>query len=407
MQRAPASPPAQGPARPRVDRSLVQVRHREECLVCRRAKRVCVCGQIAPFEAAADVVFLQHPREARNVLGTVRMAHLQLPGSRLHKGVEFADDAAVQALLAAERARSVVLYPGRGARDAETLADDLDGLRPLVWIIDGTWAQARKMWNHNAWLRELPAYRLNPRELGRYRIRKEPAAHCLSTIEATAQLLDVIGGTPGQHSRLLTPFDAMVETQLGFVGQGSSRFRARPNRVARRVLWPEGFAAERVVLIHAEGDGVGARRYDEGAPPPALVELRVTRPGLGHAPHRFVLRAAATLGEAHRRVLGLDAAALAEAITSEALPAALAAILPADAICVSWGRHVQTLLGAALLPRLIDLKPLLTDFHKRKLGYIENAAQALGLAAPASEVRGERRLAALRALYLHALSARS
>ena len=94
---------------------------REVCYRCRRARAVCLCPALTPITPAARIVFLQHPREARNAIGTVRLAHLQLEGSTIIEGVELAASAETMALFERERARSVVLYPAKNARPAEEL----------------------------------------------------------------------------------------------------------------------------------------------------------------------------------------------------------------------------------------------------------------------------------------------
>ena len=61
------------------------------------------------------VLLLQHPRERRTPIGTARLAHLCLPGSELHVGVEFDEHPGVLAALAAAEAAgrpAHLLFPG-------------------------------------------------------------------------------------------------------------------------------------------------------------------------------------------------------------------------------------------------------------------------------------------------------
>ena len=71
-------------------------------------------------------------------IGTARMAHLSLPNSELHQGVEFTSHARVRELAAANG--TALLFPGDGAVDPSELAEPP---RTLI-VVDGTWAQARK-----------------------------------------------------------------------------------------------------------------------------------------------------------------------------------------------------------------------------------------------------------------------
>ncbi len=74
---------------------------------------VCVCSHVTPLPTRTRVVLLQHPREHRVGVGTARLAHLSLPASSLHVGLDFDGDAAVCAALASD-APTYVLFPGRG-----------------------------------------------------------------------------------------------------------------------------------------------------------------------------------------------------------------------------------------------------------------------------------------------------
>ncbi len=364
---------------------------REVCYRCRRAQRVCLCGAIEPIAPAAKVVFLQHPREARNVVGTTRIAHLALAGSRLFQGVDFTDDAHVMRALADEAAHSAVVYPGPGARPAEELAAREGPL--TLWIIDGTWSQARKIWKQNPWLQRLPAYRLAPEAPGNYRIRKEPAAHCLATIEATAQILDVVAGERGRHAGLIRAFDTMVERQLGFAHSGGGRKRIRRAKKPRTLQAPADFTPQKAVLIHAEGNGWPTRSDKH-----RLLELRLERVATGEV-RRWIVRSdvpphAIALGQ-----LGLSD--VDPALSPAELGEAIADFVSEDAWCVGYGQYTPALLTPlASLPRFFDLKPALVDFSKRRLGYVDDAIERLALGPlPATTSRGERRAAALRRIF--------
>ena len=157
-------------------------RGRELCLRCLRPASVCWCAELAPVTAATHVVFLQHPREGRVAIGTCRMAHLALAGSELHRGVCFERSPRVRALAADTSGDVAVLYPGDGACEPSALARTP---RTLI-VLDGTWRQARAMWRDNPSLHRLPRIGFMPEAPGNYRIRREPAPHCLATVEALA-----------------------------------------------------------------------------------------------------------------------------------------------------------------------------------------------------------------------------
>src|SRR5450432_3764072 len=191
---------------------------REMCWRCRRPTRVCYCASVRAIATRTRVVILQHPRESDVAINTARIAELCLSNSTLHVGLDFASDSGLQAALSNTAAPAILLYPSEGARDLAL--EPPPGPVTLV-VIDGTWWQASKLFKLNPFLRDLPRFGLSPTEESRYRIRREPAVHCLSTIEALASALGIPEGRPDGLLELLEPFDLMVETQLEFVARGN------------------------------------------------------------------------------------------------------------------------------------------------------------------------------------------
>lgn len=84
-----------------------------------------------------------------------------------------------------------VLYlGGRTKTESDAIGAQLEG----IVVLDGTWAQAKTMWWRNPWLLKLKRLVLNPTQPSLYgRLRREPRRECLSTIEAIAEALDVLG----------------------------------------------------------------------------------------------------------------------------------------------------------------------------------------------------------------------
>ena len=193
---------------------------REVCLHCRRPSAVCYCAHLVPLPTRTRVVILQHPREARVPIGTARMAHLMLPNSELlapqpvssDRAVLFGSHPRVQELTLdpAQVAVTALLFPGPGAQDPALLPEGT--IQNLV-VIDGTWAQARKVLKQNPILHRLPRIGLLPTRPGNYRIRREPAADCLATIEALALALGVLERAPDRFAQMLTAFTFMVDRQ--------------------------------------------------------------------------------------------------------------------------------------------------------------------------------------------------
>ncbi len=163
---------------------------REMCYACMAPKARCYCGELRPMRTRTEFVILMHPMEHRRErTGTGRLTSLCLANSRILVGVAF-DEGSEAGLLARDpSARSVLLYPADDASSpAETARSD-DG-RPLrVFLIDGTWACAKKMYRSSPILQALPKIRISPRTESRWLFKRQPAPGCLSTLEAVHELL--------------------------------------------------------------------------------------------------------------------------------------------------------------------------------------------------------------------------
>lgn len=238
---------------------------RPSCSRCRRPIRVCVCAALVPVESRTRVVFLQHPREARMPVSTCRLAHLSLPNSELHVGLGPEGDARLESI--AKEPGTMLLFPGPDATDVR----DLRAPPSTLIVVDGTWINARKLVVRSPLVAALPRIGFTPLHPSNYRIRREPAPHCVSTIEAVVHVLDALDERPGRFTPILGVFDRMVELQLTFIESGTTAAPARPRHLSRgSPLAAFRTLGDRLVLVSAAGyrqqSGIRwvARRFGTG-----------------------------------------------------------------------------------------------------------------------------------------------
>ncbi|MBL7715649.1 MAG: DTW domain-containing protein [Bdellovibrionales bacterium] len=191
------------------------------CLKCNRSGSTCYCDEIrahAPIVASTQIVILRHPRERKRSVGTAQMTHLMLKGSRLITDRDFDGHPQVQAITADPERVCVVLFPKPGCRNIEEnpfTPQELLGKKLTVFVIDGTWLDARQILRSNPGICSLPAISFNASKESEYQFRKQPAEHCLSTIESIQRVLSLT--EPGLSTgALLEVFRSMVQTQLEF-----------------------------------------------------------------------------------------------------------------------------------------------------------------------------------------------
>ena len=200
------------------------------CYRCFWPQPLCWCGSITPMATRTRFVFLMHPKEFKQEkAATGRLTHLCLTNSEVRMGIEFDAHDDVQALIRDPQNFPVLLYPGRDAinlsegrarplgapssRDEASdsnpggpsgpalpvgspavaaLAEQLHDRRLVVFILDATWALGRKMLRLSPSLQRLPRIMFTPSAPSRYVIKQQPHAGCLSTLEATHELLGAL-----------------------------------------------------------------------------------------------------------------------------------------------------------------------------------------------------------------------
>ena len=210
-------------------------RFRERCYRCFRPTSLCFCESIPRIKNRTAILILQHVGERFHPFNTARIVQNAL--DRCQVVVDHNRRLAQYRLPIL--ANAGLLYP---RPDAPSLTEVPVNERPKqLVIVDGTWHQARTIVRDVPQLSELPCYRLAPSTPGRYRIRREPNAQSLSTVEATVGALQSLEPDTVGLDQLLAAFNQMVEKQLEYFGsQRSPRQRtppSRPHNVPGALLW--------------------------------------------------------------------------------------------------------------------------------------------------------------------------
>lgn len=204
--------------------NLAKPSYRHLCTTCLHPDFSCYCSTIETFDPKAQFVILIHPIEFQRRIATGRMAHLILKNSILIRGHDFSEDWKVNSILQDEKNHCVVLYPHQNSLNLSCqpcLKDIFPKDKNLVvFVIDGTWATARQMMRQSENLQKIPKICFTPKARSNFRVRKQPDAHCLSTIEAIHEFIEVayssfdFDKSQRSHDFLLKAFDSMVEKQI-------------------------------------------------------------------------------------------------------------------------------------------------------------------------------------------------
>ena len=191
-----------------------------------------MCKHIKPLQTRTKFVVLMHTHEFKKIKnGTGHFTHLSLTNSELYVDTSFADHAKVNKLL--KDYNCYVLYPS----DESIVLNDnplpLNKKDNLVFLIDSTWHNAKKLLRDSPNIQNLPKVSFTHKKASQFKIKEQPMELCLSTIESTLCVLELLtlqGNeelTATQLNGFLEPFRKMVEYQIKCIAteKKSPRFR--------------------------------------------------------------------------------------------------------------------------------------------------------------------------------------
>ncbi len=207
------------------------------CFRCWKVEALCLCSVIPELESPVKIGLLQHPNERYMPINTARFTHLGLKNSSMYHGVVFNDNPQfMNDFKMHTPEKSGVLFPSPHAKDLSEAPDDLE----ILYVIDGTWREAKKMIFNSQVLHTVPHYAFNPDTESNYRIRKEPKKNFVSTVEAVVKSLRILEKRNDGYEELLKVFDTMVENQLHYINSNPhSRHRDNKERRRRRRIQSE------------------------------------------------------------------------------------------------------------------------------------------------------------------------
>ena len=377
------------------------------CSRCMRPTRVCVCRLLPALAPQARVIILQHPRERGMAIGTAKMASRCLAGSSVIVGTHVDAHPTVVAALADKTRRPVLLWPGPGAKD---LAVEQPTGPITLFVVDGTWTLAGKMIGFNPVIAALPRYAISPKSPSEYRIRREPRAECLSTIEAVSNALGLLENEPERYRAMMDPFRAMIDAQIAEMARGPRPRDKSKLMLKRRKVWamPEPLAdLSRVVVIAAEANAwpvdAKARHPDE------IVHWLAIR---GDESERFerIVRPTQPLAPSTPAHTELSTAVLLGGDRKDDALAALRAFVRRGDAIATWGGYATRWIGDSGLSvgaPTFDMRQVAARALRASPGSMERCAETLGLVPRRlGQGRGGRRLGVMLAM-LRGLATRS
>ncbi|XP_041362731.1 tRNA-uridine aminocarboxypropyltransferase 2-like [Gigantopelta aegis] len=213
---------------------------RPVCNRCMRPATVCWCPYLphAPVATETTVYILQHPFEESRCLKTAPMLYHSLPEGKCHiiKGKKFPVSRFPLLDEVMKSPNTLLLYPGPDAIDIDDIATD--GQTYNLVLLDGTWAQAKGMYQQNPVMKLPRKVQIKYSERSKYVIRTQPTDSALSTLESAAVALSILEHKPDLIQTLTRPLVALCDFQIQ---HGAVQHQSREYKIEHG-LWKKPLA---------------------------------------------------------------------------------------------------------------------------------------------------------------------
>ena len=174
---------------------------RERCAGCRLVPSHCMCALRPSVPTRAGVCLLMADIEPLKPSNTGWLIADVVADTFAFGWARTETDPALLALLIDPQWQPYVVFPGEYAAPERVVhtvqSTDLLGTgeakRPLFILLDGTWAEARKMFGHSPYLKHLPVLSLQPEQLSQYKLRRSRRDDHFCTSEVAALCLQLAG----------------------------------------------------------------------------------------------------------------------------------------------------------------------------------------------------------------------
>jgi DTW domain-containing protein YfiP len=219
------------------------------CAVCRLHATLCICALVPRLRTRTRLVLLVHYREARKPSNTGQLAARCVERSRVE--IFGKRGQVLEAPVVADDEVPLLMFPDDDAAPISPYAASKQSIALLV--PDGNWRQASKVRRASGFeaIQRVKLPEAGPTE---YRLRAEPRAGGLATLEAIARALGILEGDAGPEIEraMLSVFRVMVERTLWFRGKLRDHEVSGGIPEAARASDPRGAVTRRSLFAREE-----------------------------------------------------------------------------------------------------------------------------------------------------------
>lgn len=166
------------------------------CINCMLLPYLCICAFKKTVQTNSAFLLLMYDDEILKPSNTGRLIADIVPDTFAYIWSRTDPNKEMLALLQDPQWQPIVIFPEeysqteRVVYDAGAIQTDK---RPLFILLDGSWAQAKKMFRKSPYLDDLPVLSFSPENISRYLVRKAVKDNQLATAEVASLVLEFIG----------------------------------------------------------------------------------------------------------------------------------------------------------------------------------------------------------------------
>ncbi len=197
--------------------------YRKKCYRCYRPKSTCMCKYVSVTKTKTKFVILMHFKEFKKTKnGTGIFSHLSLENSELFVGIDFSEYDRINEIVEDENNNCYILYPSKKSQALNRTDITKKGKTTVIFIIDSTWACAKKIMRVSKNITNLPHLSFYHDKVSAFHIKEQPADICLSTMESIHCVLELLKSQDKEDisaekmDNFLNPFKEMVAYQLTY-----------------------------------------------------------------------------------------------------------------------------------------------------------------------------------------------
>lgn len=178
-------------------RKLIQ-KNREHCINCALVKEFCICGHVPSIESDIIFILLSHTNELKKRTNTGILIEKSMTSTLVIEWQRKEPSKELLDIINMEKEVYFLYTETNETNEIVTLdasEEKIDAVcsKKYIIILDGTWQEAKKIYNRSEYLKDLKRISITPENLSEYQLRRKKNEQHLCTAEAAIITLKKFG----------------------------------------------------------------------------------------------------------------------------------------------------------------------------------------------------------------------